>query len=75
MQHPLGGSVALSRELGSCSRTIPRDTPGKAFVCGLRKRSELRVLDESGFEEVAKFARDEVTGGIVVGMLRPSVPE
>ncbi|KAI9870726.1 MAG: hypothetical protein M1830_003879 [Pleopsidium flavum] len=73
MQHPLGGFVALSRELGSCSRTLPRDIPGKAFACGLRKRTDLRVLDESGFGEVSKFARDELTGGYVVGMVRPFV--
>lgn len=69
MQHPLGGSIALSRELGSSPRTLPRDLPGQAFARGLTKRSELRILGEPGMGEVAKFARDDATGGYVLGML------
>jgi hypothetical protein len=69
-QHPLGGSVALSRELGFSSRTQRRGAPGNAYACGLLKKTELRALPEPWQGEVAKFARDEVTGGYVMGRLR-----
>lgn len=70
MQHPLGGSIALSHELGCSSRTQRRDAPGNAYACGLWKKTEVRLLPESGSGEVVKFARDEVTGGYVMGRVR-----
>lgn len=69
MLHSLGGSVALSRELGCYSPTRPRDVPGSAYACGFVKGMELGALPESGNGEVVKFARDEVTGGYVLGMV------
>ena len=69
MQQPLGAPVALSRELGFCSRPGRRDAAGNAYASGLVRRTELRVLPESGEGEVVRFARDEVTGGYVMGMV------
>ena len=70
MQHPLGGSVALSRELDFNSRMRPRDVPGKAYACGLEKSLELREPYGSETGSLTHFARDEVTGGYVMGTVK-----